>query len=250
MSFPKLRTAQGQATVGQVNAGHIVVPKSAGRTVTVVDAWLRAIGGAVGAADGIDVVDTFLHKMADVETWDAAVPANDEAKSYATSIELIADHNIHTASTAYHQAATAAVSSTAATTEATLIAQVNVMRTAQLAHYANVAVHGGIADMTRYALVAATVVATTAATAIVLENLLQVYHVAHIAATTALSTVFATFATAALTQNTLVRAGAANTTATNLLASGTVGEGVKLVKSGANIGTAGFIDYSVSYVVT
>ena len=250
MSYPLLRCKQGQLAVADVNTGILVVAPSGGRTLTVVDAWMRAIGGAVATTTGIDVVDTFLHKAADATTIAATVPAVSEGESYALSIELIADHNTHTASVAYHQIATAAVTSTAATTEATLIAQVNKIRTAMLAHYADARVHGGIADATRYALVAATTVATTAATAIVLENLLVAYHAAHITVTTALSKVFVDFAQAGLTQNTFKRAGSANTTATNLLASGAVGEGLRIVKSGADVATATAVDYGVFYVVT
>jgi hypothetical protein len=250
MSYPMLRCKQGQLTKAQVNSGTLVVHPSGGRTLTVVDAYLRAIGGAVTAADGIDIVDTFLHQTADATTISATVPAVSEGESYALSVELIADHNTHTASTAYHQIATAAVTSTAATTEPTLIAQVNKIRTAMLAHYADARVHGGIADATRLALVAATTEATTAASAIVLENLLVAYHAAHITVTTALSTVFVNATDTGLAQNAILRAGAAETTATNLLASGAAGRGIRIVKNGADADTATAVDYGIFYVVT
>ncbi len=249
MSYPLLRCKQGQLTVAEVNAGTTVVPAVVGRRYTVVDCWLRAIGGAVATATGIDVVDSFIHKMADATTIAATHPATDEAKSYALSIELVGDHNTHTASTAYHQAATAAITTTAATTEATLIAQTNALRTALLAHYADAVVHGGIPDATNLALVAATTVATTAATAIVLENALYTAHAAHMTATTGQSTVFSDFGTTGLTQNAILRAGATNTTATYLLSTGAVGQGIKIVKSGADVATATAIDYSIKYVI-
>ena len=249
MSYPRLRCKQGQLTVDEINASNLVIPPVVGRTFTVVDCWLRAIGGAVTTADGINIVDTFLHRAADATTIAATNPAVTEANSYALSIELIADHNTHTASLAYHQAATAAVTSTAATTEATLIAQVNKIRTGMLAHYADAASHGGIADATRLALVAATTAATDAATAIVLENLLVQYHAAHILVTTALSTVFCAFGTTGLTQNAILRAGATNTTATALRSTTPVGQGVKIVKDGADITVASAVDYSINYVI-
>ena len=162
MADHKLRVAYGQLTRAQLNAGTgVIVGPSAGRTLKVVDGWVRAIGGAVGTATGVQLVDSFMHLAADATTLAATVPAVSEAESYALSIELIADHNTHTASTAYHRKATAAVTSTAATTEATLIAQVNKMRTAALAHYLDTDAHGGMADLTRYNLVAATTIATT-----------------------------------------------------------------------------------------
>lgn len=244
------RIVKGSAAVTAVNAGTVILAPMPGRVITVVDGWLRAIGGSVGTSDGIDLVDTYLHKMADATTIAATTPAVSEAESYALSIELIADHNTHTASTAYHRSATAAVTSVAATSEATLIAQVNKIRTAQLEHYANADVHGGIADKTRYDLVAATTVATSAATAIVLENLLVQYHAAHIVVTTGLSTVFVAWNDTGLTENAIVRAGSTNAPATNLLASTDGADGLRLVKEGADVDTATSIDYCIKYVVS
>jgi hypothetical protein len=229
MAYPALRSIEGTATVDEVNAGIVIVPGCLGRKLTVVDAYLRAIGGSVGTATGVNLCDGFMHLAGDATTITATTPAASEGESYALSIELIADHNTHTASTAYHHAATAAVSSTAATTEATLVAQVNKIRTAQLAHYSTEA--------------------TDAATAIVLENLLVVYHAAHITVTSAAGTVFLAFARAGLTQNAVLRAGAANTTFTNLRATGATGRGLMLVRNGV-LDTATSIDYVVNYVVT
>lgn len=116
----------------------------------------------------------------DATAFAATNPAVDEAGDYALSIELIADHNTHTASTVFHYAATAAAASTAATTEETLVAQVNVARTAMLAHYADASAHG-VADATNLATVAATSACTDAATARTLVNALAAAHLAHIA---------------------------------------------------------------------
>ena len=110
-----------------------------------------------------------------------AANATDTAKGYALAIELIADHNTHTASTAFHSAATTAVSSTASTTEATLIAQANVCRYALAEHYNDSTVHGGVTDQANQALVLATTLATSEATAWTLLNALKVAHAAHIA---------------------------------------------------------------------
>jgi hypothetical protein len=245
------RIAYGNVARALVSAGTTVIAPMPGRTITVTGGWLRAIGGAVETTDGIDLVDTFLHKAADATTLAATVPAVSEAESYALSIELIADHNTHTASTAYHKAATAAVTSTAATTEATLVAQVNKIRTAQLAHYSDSVSHGGIDDVTNYDLVAATTAATDAASAIILENLLVQYHAAHIIVTTGYSTVFCGWTTAGLTQNSIVRAGTATTApGTNLLATTDGADGLKLVKNAADIATATSIDYCIKYVIS
>ena len=241
--------AEGQLTVAQVNAGACVVAPIVGKKFTVMDFWLRAIGGNTGAATLVAITDGYLHHTTDATTIAATIPAVSEPESYALSIELIADHNTHTAAVAYHRQATAAVTSTAATTEATLIAQVNKMRTAQLAHYSDYAAHGGIPDATRYALVAATTVATTAATAIVLENLLAAYHAAHITVTTALNTILGSAARAGLTSAAVLRAGASNTTATNVgMTAGTVGRGLWIVKTGVDATTATHFDYHLAYI--
>lgn len=53
--FKKARCAAGKATVSQVNAGLVIIPPEPGRTVRVVDAHLRAIGGTVTAATSVDL---------------------------------------------------------------------------------------------------------------------------------------------------------------------------------------------------
>lgn len=61
-TFPKCKVAEGQLTTAQVNAnsgaGTVIVPAVAGRTLTVVDCWLRAIGGAAGGATAVVLEDT------------------------------------------------------------------------------------------------------------------------------------------------------------------------------------------------
>ena len=134
---------------------------------------------AVSLALCINHKDT-LTFGSDATTWTATDPAVSEAQSYATSIELMGDLNTHMGSTVFHNQTTAAASSTAATSEATLIAQVIVARNTLLSHLADTAAHN-IADTARYATVAATTVPTTAATAIVCENILVTAYKAHIA---------------------------------------------------------------------
>jgi hypothetical protein len=116
----------------------------------------------------------------DASSLAADVTPTDEAQDYALSIELIADHNTHTALTTVHKQATAAVSTTAATTEETLVAQANATRTAMAAHYASTAAHNA-ADATNLALVEATTEAEDAATARTLITALAAAHAAHIA---------------------------------------------------------------------
>ncbi len=57
-TFPKVRVAEGQATTAEVNAGKVIVQPIAGHTITVVDGWLRAIGGNAGGATSVDITDT------------------------------------------------------------------------------------------------------------------------------------------------------------------------------------------------
>ncbi len=58
LASPALRVASGRLTTAEVNAGKVVVNAVAKRSITVVDAWVRAIGGAAGANDSVDVVDS------------------------------------------------------------------------------------------------------------------------------------------------------------------------------------------------
>ena len=148
-------------------------------SATLLDMIIRART----TSDDLYYAGIVTHKIGDATTIAATVPAASEAQDYALSIELIADHNTHTGSTTYHMTATAAASSTAATDEATLVAQANVSRTAMLAHYADTAAHGGRADATNLATVTATTIATNAATARTLLNALYPAHQAHLLVT-------------------------------------------------------------------
>jgi hypothetical protein len=55
---PRVRCAQGNITVTVANAGIIIVPAMPGRMLTVVDGWMRAIGGAAGTATGVYLEDS------------------------------------------------------------------------------------------------------------------------------------------------------------------------------------------------
>ena len=138
----------------------------------------------VVTTEDLIVASLIVHKIADTTTIAATVPAVSEAESYALAIELKGDYNTHIASTVYHDTADAGECTLAnATSEATLVALVNNLRTLFATHYAATGVHGGKADAVGIAAVAATTVATNAATAIVLENALAAAHAAHLAVT-------------------------------------------------------------------
>lgn len=54
----RLRCVKGQATLAEVKAGKVILGPEPGRTITVHDGWLRAIGGAAGTATSVDISDT------------------------------------------------------------------------------------------------------------------------------------------------------------------------------------------------
>jgi hypothetical protein len=56
--YPKVRCAYGQATTAEVNATKVIVKARPGKTIKVVDGWLRAIGGNAGGADTVVIEDT------------------------------------------------------------------------------------------------------------------------------------------------------------------------------------------------
>lgn len=58
VTHPQLRVVEGQLTRAEVNAGAVVVPPMTDRAITVVDAHMRAIGGAVTSNTSVDIVDT------------------------------------------------------------------------------------------------------------------------------------------------------------------------------------------------
>ena len=116
----------------------------------------------------------------DTTTLAATAPATNSGEDYALVNEQVLDHNTHTALTTVHKASTAAIAPASASSEATLIAAANAVRTALIAHYADTTVHNA-ADTTNGATVAATTAATNAATARTLINALVAPMAAHIA---------------------------------------------------------------------
>lgn len=60
--FPKTRVASGNLVRASLNAasgaGTVIVPDSAGRTITVIDVWMRNVGGNIGGATAIVLEDT------------------------------------------------------------------------------------------------------------------------------------------------------------------------------------------------
>lgn len=61
-TYPRCRVAEGQLTAAQVNAasgaGTNIVNPVAGKTITVVDCTMRAIGGGAGGATAVVLEDT------------------------------------------------------------------------------------------------------------------------------------------------------------------------------------------------
>lgn len=58
MAYPRVKCAQGNITTTNVNAGTVIVKPRAHQSVTVVDCWLRALGGAAGGATSVNVADS------------------------------------------------------------------------------------------------------------------------------------------------------------------------------------------------
>jgi len=122
------------------------------------------------------------HKIADATTIAATNPAtNNTTELYALADEVMDDFIVHIASTAYHATATGTITHTAATTEATAVAEVNLIRTSLLSHLASTTAHCGRADAVNLALVTATSACTDKAGAVTLINLLATYYLAHLA---------------------------------------------------------------------
>ena len=62
-TFPKLHCATGSLTLDQANAAAtsgsgVIVPPAADRSLTVVDCWMRATGGAAAGATAIVLEET------------------------------------------------------------------------------------------------------------------------------------------------------------------------------------------------
>jgi hypothetical protein len=54
----RMRCLRGSATLNEVKAGKVILGPEPGRTITVHDGWLRAIGGAAATATSVDISDT------------------------------------------------------------------------------------------------------------------------------------------------------------------------------------------------
>lgn len=163
----------------------VYTPGSAAYTkVTPSDEVLELIVRPRVTTESLIYATLITHKIADANGIAATNPAVTEANSYALVNELKADYNVHIASTVYHVAADAGSCSLVnSTDEATLVALANNLRTLFGTHAANVTAHGGLADAVFAAAVAATTIATNAASAITLENALAAAWLAHLAVT-------------------------------------------------------------------
>lgn len=84
LTHPKLRVAEGQLTTAEVNAGKVVIAPMTDRIITVVDAWLRAIGGAAGSNTSVDIVDTTTGTIA-ASFEDAALTQNTVVRAGAAN---------------------------------------------------------------------------------------------------------------------------------------------------------------------
>lgn len=84
LTSPQLRTFYGQLTTAEVNAGKIVVPRAPGRVYTVVDAWMRAIGGAAGSNTSVDITDDTTGTVA-ASFEDAALTQNTVCRAGAAN---------------------------------------------------------------------------------------------------------------------------------------------------------------------
>lgn len=83
---PKVRIAQGQLTTAQVNSGTVVVTAQAGKTIKVVDFWLRAIGGSAATATSVDITDTNSSPVTACSWAVGAITQNTVARAGAASV--------------------------------------------------------------------------------------------------------------------------------------------------------------------
>jgi hypothetical protein len=138
------------------------------------------------------VASTTLHKVAGQPTYPihkvvdpnglAANPAvNDRANVDTLANEFIDDLIVHIGSTTYHVAATGTITHTDASDQTTASTLCNLIRTSMIAHLADAANHGGVADTVNGALVAGTTPGSSDATNKTLINLLATYYLAHLA---------------------------------------------------------------------
>ena len=54
----RMRCLRGAATLNEVKAGTVILSPEPGRTITIHDGWLRAIGGNAATATSVDISDT------------------------------------------------------------------------------------------------------------------------------------------------------------------------------------------------
>ena len=89
MANPRVRCAQGNLTIAQVNAnaraGTVVVPPSGGRTITVVDAWLRSLGADPGGNTAFIVTDTAASPVTALSVTRATLNSNVVARAGITN---------------------------------------------------------------------------------------------------------------------------------------------------------------------
>jgi hypothetical protein len=79
-AMPRVRCAQGNLSIDQVNAasraGTIIVPDSGGRTITVVDGWMRSIGADPGGCTAIILTDNAASPTTVMSTTRATFNSN------------------------------------------------------------------------------------------------------------------------------------------------------------------------------
>ena len=89
MANPRVRCAQGNLTIAQVNAasgaGTVIVPKSGGRTITVVDGWLRSLGADPGGCTAFIVTDTASSPVTALSVTRATLNSNVVARAGITN---------------------------------------------------------------------------------------------------------------------------------------------------------------------
>jgi len=86
---PRLRCAQGNLSIAEVNAntraGTVIVPPSGGRTITVVDGWLRSIGADPGGNTAFIVTDTAASPVTVLSVTRATLNSNVVARAGITN---------------------------------------------------------------------------------------------------------------------------------------------------------------------
>ena len=89
-TYPKVRCIQDQLTAAQVNAasgaGTVIVAAGSGRTLEVVDCWMRALGGNAGGATAVILTDTAASPTTLVSYAVGALTENTVARAGAASV--------------------------------------------------------------------------------------------------------------------------------------------------------------------